>query len=211
MVSTSLLRKQVLEIGRRLYENGFVAGAEGNISCRLPDNQILITPSGHSKGRLAEEDLVVIDGGGAVLGGFRKPSSEFKLHTYIYDRRNDVNAIVHAHPIYCTAFACTDTGLPTNILPEIILTVGEIPLAKYGTPSTDELPESIDNLIDDHDMILLRNHGVVAAGDTLEDACNMVETAEQYAKTIYVAKSLGGAKSLTEDAVRKLTNIRNGI
>lgn len=211
MVSISVLRKQIIKIGQILCDKGFVAGTEGNISCRLTGNQILITPSGYSKGRLAEEDLVVIDSEGTNLSGSRKPSSEFRLHTFIYARRGNVNAIVHAHPVYCTAFACTDTGLPENILPEIILTAGEIPLADYGTPSTDELPSSIEGLIDIHDIILLRNHGIVSAGGDLYEALDRLETAEQYARIVFVAESLGGARPLTEDAVGKLTRFKNGI
>jgi len=211
MVSPSVLKDQIVEYGQRAYDKYLVAGTDGNISCRLLDGAILITPSGVAKGRLNQDDLVIIDRSGNRVAGEKKPSSEYKLHTLIYSRRNDVGAIIHAHPIYCTAFACTENGLANGVLPEIILSVGEIPLAEYGTPSTDELPESIADFISTHDTILLRNHGIVTVGKNLEEAYIKLETAEHFAKILHTAEDLGGAKPLSRDAIDKLMAIRKQL
>ena len=211
MVSPFVLRKEIVEYGQRIYEKNFVAGTDGNISCRLSDGEFLITPSGMAKGRMNPDDLVVIDADGNLTGGKNKPSSEFKLHTFIYSKRSDVDTIIHAHPVFCTAFACTENGFAQNILPEIVVTAGGIPLAEYGTPSTAELPESIAGLITEHDTILLQNHGIVTVGRNLEEAYIKLETAEHFAKILHAAQDLGGAKPLSRAAVDKLMEIKEQL
>lgn len=211
MASPFVLRKEMVEIGRRMYDKGFVAGTDGNISCRLPDNQILITPSGLAKGRLGPQDMVIIDFAGNVVTGALKPSSEFMLHTFIYSQRDDIDAIVHAHPVYCTAYASAGKPLAPCILPEVILNMGDIPLAQYGTPSTPEVARSVEDLIKCHDTILLENHGVVAGGKDLDDAYNKLELVEHFAKIVHAAESIGGAKPLSREAADKLMKIKEKI
>ena len=208
METPAALSESIAEIGRRMYDRYLIAGTDGNISCRLPDGSFLITPSGKAKGRLSPEDMVVIDEGGGIISGNGKPSSEFRLHTRIYSVRSDINAIVHAHPIFCTAYASAGKPLTASILPEIVLTVGDIPLANYGTPSTSELPDSVEELIESHDAILLRNHGVVVAGANLEEAFNRLEIVEHFAQILHTAKAIGGAKPLSNEQIDKLMKIK---
>jgi L-fuculose-phosphate aldolase len=208
METPTALSESMVEIGRRMYDKNLIAGTGGNISCRLPDGSFLITPSGKAKGRLSPEDTVVIDEGGSVILGKGRPSSEFRLHTYIYSARNNINAIVHAHPIFCTAYAAAGKPLAASILPEIVLTVGDIPLAEYGTPSTLELPDSVEKLIENHDAILLKNHGVVVAGKDLEDAFNKLEIVEHFAEILYTAEAIGGAKPLSNEQIDRLMKVK---
>ena len=208
MDTPTALSESIVEIGRRMYGKNLIAGTDGNISCRLPDGSFLITPSGKAKGRLSPEDMVVIDEGGSVISGNGRPSSEFRLHTYIYSARSDINAIVHAHPIFCTAYASAGKPLTASILPEIMLLAGDIPLAEYGTPSTSELPNSVEKLIENHDAILLRNHGVVVVGADLEDAFNKLEVVEHFAEILHAAEAIGGAKPLSNEQIDRLMRIK---
>lgn len=211
MISPFVLRKQIVEIGARMYEHDFVAGTDGNISCRLPRNQMLITPSGFAKGRLSPNDLVIVDYAGNLVNGSNKPSSEFLLHAFIYSQRDDIEAVVHAHPVYCTAYAATGKSLAPCILPEVMLSLGEVPLASYGTPSTQEIPSSVQDLISCHDTILLKNHGVVACGKDLENAYNKLELVEHFAKILHASESIGGAQPLSREQVDKLMRIKEKI
>jgi L-fuculose-phosphate aldolase len=208
MEALTALSESIVEIGRRMYGRNHIAGAGGNISCRLPDGSFLITPSGKAKGRLSPEDMVVIDEGGSVISGKGRPSSEFRLHTYIYSARSDINAIVHAHPIFCTAHASAGKPLTASILPEIVLMIGDIPLAEYGTPSTSELPDSVEKHIEDHDAILLRNHGVVVVGQDIEDAFNKLEIVEHFAEILHAAEAIGGAKPLSNEQIDRLMKVK---
>jgi L-fuculose-phosphate aldolase len=202
---------RIIDIGRRMYDREMIAGTSGNISCRLTDDRILITRSGAAKGRLAPGDLVVINGDGKIFEGTGRPSSEFRLHNRIYELRSDVASVIHAHPVYCTAWATVEKPLPDNVFPEIVLMLGDIPLADYGTPSTDELPKSIEKLILDRDVILLRNHGVVAVAGEIEDAYNKLEMAEQCSRIQHEAEAIGGAKPLSSGQIDKLLEIRQAM
>lgn len=208
MISHTLLRDKVVEIGRRMHENDLIAGTDGNISCRLPDGTLLITPAGVAKGRMSPDDLLEIDMQGNVIAGSGTASSEFRMHATFYSIRTDMQAVVHAHPVYCTAFAAASKSMPGSVLPEIVMTIGEIPLAKYSTPSTSDLADSIQDLIKEHDVILLDHHGLVAAGRNLEEAYNRLELAEHYAKILHAAEDLGGAKSLTAEQLAALDAVR---
>lgn len=211
MDNLAAIGDRIIEIGRRMYDKEMIAGTSGNISCRLTGDRILITRSGSAKGRLAQGDLIVIDGDGKVCEGTGIPSSEFRLHTRIYALRSDVSTVIHAHPVYCTAWATARKPLPDNVLPEIVLMLGDIPLADYGTPSTDELPKSIEKLILSRDVILLRNHGVVAVSGEIEDAYNKLEMAEQCSRIQYEVEAIGGAKPLSRGQIEKLLEIREAM
>ena len=181
----------MIEVGRRLDQLGYVPATDGNISVRLSSREILATTSGVKKGFLLPRDFVVIDPLGQVLRGVGRPSTEIQMHLRIYHDRPDAMAVVHAHPPTATGFAVAGIPLTACVLPEVVATIGAVPLAPYATPSTADLPESIAPFIRDHDAILLANHGVVVFAPTLFDAANRMETVEQFAKILHVATTLG--------------------
>lgn len=201
------IRQQLVAIGRRLYEKGFVASNDGNLSYRLSDEYILTTPAGVSKGFMSPPDMVVVDLEGKVRTG-GKPSSELPLHLFLYRERPGVRAVVHAHPVYSTGFATAGLSLEECVAAEIITTLGSIPLAKYGTPSTPEVADTLRPYVHSCDAFLLANHGVVTVGKDLEDAYYKLERVEHYAHIIFVARQLGGEKSLPKSAVQKLFSLR---
>lgn len=203
------LRAAICEIGRMLYERGFVAGGDGNISARLADGTLLATPTMVCKGRMTSEMIVHTDSQGRALPGEGKPSSELAMHLEIYRLRNDVQAVVHAHPPCATGFAVAGQALDKALLSEVVLTLGCIPLTKYGTPSTNELVEALTPFIPSHDALLLANHGAVAYGATMEGALSNMETIEHFARISLVAHLLGGARQLPADAVAKLIDVRD--
>ncbi|NIT36429.1 MAG: class II aldolase/adducin family protein [candidate division Zixibacteria bacterium] len=203
-------RKEIVEIGRRCYERGFVAATDGNMSCRVGDNLVAATPAGLCKGNLAADDVVVLDAAGRRVEGHREASSEILLHLEIYKERPDVNGVVHAHPPTATGFAVARMPLAECVLPEVIATFGNVPLAPYATPSTPEVPESIRPKLRDHNAFLLANHGTVTLGATLEEAYFTLEKVEQFARVMLVARQLGRVAVLTRDDVAKLTQIAPG-
>jgi len=199
----------MIEVGRRLDQLGYVPATDGNISVRLSLREILATVSGVRKGLLAPRDFVVIDPEGHVLRGAGRPSTEIQMHLRIYRDRPDAMAVVHAHPPTATGFAVAGIPLTACVLPEVVATIGAVPLAPYATPSTPDLPESIAPFIKDHDAILLANHGVVVFAPTLFDAANRMETVEQFAKILFVATTLGQVNRLTGGQVDQLNEIRH--
>jgi L-fuculose-phosphate aldolase len=206
-MSDQEIRQQLVEIGRRMYEKSFVAANDGNLSYRVADNHILTTPTGVSKGFMSPQQMVVVDIDGKVLNG-GKPSTELLMHLFFYRERQDVNAVVHAHPIFSTGFATAGLSLEDCVAAEIITTLGSIPLAKYGTPSTPELADTLRPYVHTCDAFLLANHGVVTVGKDLDEAYYKLERVEHYAHIIFVARQLGGEKKLPEAAVEKLFSIR---
>ncbi len=201
------LRQQLCEIGRRMYARGMVAANDGNLSVRLSDGNILTTPTGVSKGFMSPETMAIVDRESRVLGG-GKPSTEILMHLFIYRERPEVRAVVHAHPIHATGFAMAGLALENCVAAEIIATLGSIPLANYGTPSTPELGESLRPHIHRADAILLANHGVVTMGADLGEAYFRLERVEHYAQIVAVARQLGGEKSLPRGEVEKLFALR---
>ena len=202
-------KKEIIEAGRRLYERGYVVSSDGNISVRLDDKRILTTPAGMNKGELKRDDLVVVDMDGKKLQGRREPSSELNMHLFIYRNRPDVKAIVHAHPPYCTGYATAGIPLDKCVLPEVILTIGSIPLAQYATPSTEEVAESLKPYIADSQAVLLANHGAVTFGKDVMDAYRKLERIEHAAHISFVSHTLGGQRILPEEQVKKLEDIRS--
>ncbi len=204
-------KRKLVEICKRVYEKGFVAATDGNISTITPDNTFLITRSGISKGAVTEDDIIEIDASGKILKGNGILSTEFKIHLFAYSRRPEVNAVVHCHPVYATAFAASGEDFSKHIFPEIILTLGKVPLCKYATPSTDELALSMEPYIDHAWAFLLQNHGAVTLGLNLDDAYYKMEKLEHTAQTIFAAKLLGGEKELTFEKVKELINLANEV
>ena len=185
-----------------------MAANEGNISVRLKD-KVVVTPTLRCKGFLAVEDLVTVDLTGRKIAGALEPTSELLLHLHVYKKRPDVATIIHAHPPYSTAVATAGLELPGDVLPEVFLSLGKIPLAAYGTPSTQELPDSIDDLIMIHDALLLKNHGVITVGKELEETYFKLEKVEHFAKIFFIASSLGRVDRLSARDVEKLKELRS--
>lgn len=201
------LRKVLLDICHRVYEKGFVSAYDGNLSVRLSNKRILITPSGKCKGELAQDDFLEIDYNGKLLKGKGKVSTEVKIHLLAYSKRDDINSVIHCHPVYATAFASSGLGLTEPVLPEVILTLGKVPLCKYGTPSTDEVPLSMLPHIDYVWALLLENHGAVTFGHDIMSAYYRMEKLEYAAHTIAVCRLLGGEKTIPAKKLRQLYSV----
>lgn len=202
------IKDEICEIGRRVYQNGFVAANDGNISVRAGENQFFITPTGVSKGYMSPDMIIKVNGEGDILEGSLKPSSELKMHLRIYKERPDVNGVVHAHPPTATGFAVARIPLDKYIMPEAVINLGSVPIVEYGTPSTDELPDNISRYLEEYDAVLLENHGALTVGNDLLSAYFRMETLEFYAKVSLVAKQLGGEKELTQSQVERLLELR---
>lgn len=199
----------IIEIGRRLWQRGYIAANDGNISVRLNENKILTTPTGISKGFMTEEMILLIDMQGQVMekSAFR-PSSEVKMHIEVYKQREDIHSVVHAHPPFATAFAVAGIPMNRNVLPEAVLTLGAVSIAPYGTPSTTDIPDSIKPFIQQSDAVLLENHGALTLGTDLITAYHRMETLEHTASITYRAMQLGQVNEIPESEVRKLMKIR---
>ncbi len=202
------IRADIVEIGRRLFSRGFVASNDGNISVRIDGNRLITTPKSVSKGFMTPDMMVVVDYSGKKIAGDRDPSSELPMHLEIYRSRPDVNAVVHAHPPTATGFAVAGVPLTKAVLAEVVTTLGSIPIAEYGTPSTRELPDAVRKYIKAHDGMLLANHGAVTCGDTAMAAYYKMETIEHFAKISLVARMLGRENLLSKDEVDRLQGLR---
>ncbi|MEJ6950387.1 class II aldolase/adducin family protein [Halanaerobiaceae bacterium ANBcell28] len=211
MKSEFELKKEICEVGRRIYNNGFVAANDGNISVRIGANEVLTTPTGVSKGFMTPDMIVKADMNGNVISGKLRPSSELKMHLDVYKQRDDVKSVVHAHPPTATGFAVAGIPLEEMIMPEVIITLGTIPIAKYGTPSTDEIPMAVREHLDCYDGFLLENHGALTVGSDLMNAYFKMETIELAAKINLTARQLGGVKEISKDNVDKLYDVRKKL
>jgi L-fuculose-phosphate aldolase len=203
-------RREIVDIGRRLWERGFVAANDGNISVRLGD-RVVVTPTGLSKGFLSPNDMVVVSPTGEKLSGGADPTSELPMHLAVYRARQDVRAVVHAHPPKATGFAVAGVALAQCVLPEVILTLGEVPLAGYATPSTEEVVRALSGFLPRYNAILLSNHGALTLGTDLSQAYFRMETVEHFAEITLAARALGGPSPLSSDDVRKLLNVREKL
>jgi L-fuculose-phosphate aldolase len=204
------LRREIVEIGRRVHQRGYVAGYDGNISARLDSHRILSTPTTICKGMMAADDLVVCDYEGRKISGRRQVTSEIAMHLLIYRRRGDVQGIVHAHPPTATGYAAAGIPLNKALISEVVLNFGCIPLAGYGTPGTPELTEALLPLVGSYDAILMANHGVVTYGPDLLRAYFKMETVEHFAQISLVTELLGRQVLLSGAEVDKLLAARAG-
>src|ERR1700739_2639981 len=202
-------RLAVVQFGRLLHDNGFVAATDGNLSVRLGENRLLVTPTCMSKGMMRPADMVIVDMGGNRLAGKRRVSTEIGRDLRIYRRRPEVRGVVHAHPPTATGFAASGFDLNRPLVCEVVVGLGSIPLARYGTPGTPELTDALEPLIPNHDAILMANHGVVTFGSSLENAYLKMETVEHFAKIALVTHLLGHEQPLGEKEVEKLVAVRN--
>jgi len=210
MQSEMDIKIEMCEIGKRVYNRGMVAANDANFSVKLSENEFLCTPTGVSKGFMTPEYICKVDAEGNVIEaneGF-KPSSEIKMHMRVYKEREDVKAVVHAHPMYATTFAVCGLPLTEPIMPEAVLSLGTVPLAKYGTPSTMEIPDAVSEYLPYYDAVLLENHGALSYADSLMGAYHKMESLEFYARLLYQAKMLGGPKELTDEQVKRLYGMR---
>jgi L-fuculose-phosphate aldolase len=200
-------RRDLIQICRLLYERSYVVSSDGNVSVLLDDQRVLATPTMTCKGRMSEELIAITDLAGNPLND-RRASSELAMHLLIYRERPDVRAVCHAHPPHGTAFAVAGLPIDQPILSEVILTLGCVPLAEYGTPSTGELTDAMRPLIKHHNALLMANHGAVAYGSDLWQAFDRLETLEHTAKIAILSRVLGGSRNLSPDAIEKLINVR---
>ncbi len=203
-------REMICEIGRRMYQKGFVAANDGNISVRTGDNSIWGTPTNVSKGFMNQEMIVKLDLAGRVLAGTRQPSSEIKMHLRVYQENTSIKAVVHAHPPIATSFAIAGIPLDKPILPEAIVLLGNVAVAPYATPGSIEVPEAIAPFCRDYNAVLLANHGALTWGASLIEAYHRMETLEHYASILlYTEKIIKQVNQLNEDQIEKLLKIRD--
>ncbi|HEX7315859.1 MAG TPA: class II aldolase/adducin family protein [Pyrinomonadaceae bacterium] len=200
-------RREIVRVGKLLYERSYVVSSDGNVSVRLDDGRVLATPTQTNKGRMTEDGLAVTDLEGKAFND-RRASSELAMHLLIYRERPDVRSVCHAHPPHGSAFAVAGLAIDQPILSEVILTLGCVPLAEYGTPSTDELTEAMRPLVKNHNALLMANHGAVAYGADVWQAFDRLETLEHTAKIAILARALGGARDLSPDSIEKLIDVR---
>lgn len=203
------LRQDLVEFGRMLHAQGFVAATDGNLSIRMDSDRVMITPTAVSKGMMHPEEMVIVDLQGERLSGPCRPSSEINMHLTIYRMRPEVGAVVHAHPCTATAFASAGIALDEPLCSEVVITLGAVPLAPYATTGTDELSESLMPYIPDHNAILMANHGVVTYGIDLRQAYLRMEAVEHYAKIVLAARQLGCNRTLDDEQLEKLFAARS--
>lgn len=204
------LRREMCEIAHRMHAKGLVAASDGNLSCRAPGNQLLITASGTHLGELKPDDISRVALDGRLVAG-RKASSEMPLHLAVYRERADVSAVVHAHPPIATSFTYAGVSMAECVIPEVVLTLGTIPTAPYATPGSDEGPYAIAGLIRDHDAILLERHGSVTVGKSPTDAYYKLEKVEHAAEILFHARQLGRVIPLSREELRKIAAVRERL
>ena len=208
MPSILTLKQQIVDIGRRMYQRGMVAANDGNISARVDESRILITPTGISKGFMQPSDLVTIDFDGRVLEKGKTPTSELDLHLAVYRERPEINSVCHAHPPYGTAHAVVGIPLDTCFLSEMITALGSVPVVPYATPGTVELPAALRPFIRKYDAFLLQNHGVLTLGKDLTDSYHKMETLEHTAHINFISRLLGTPNILEDEQVEALLKQR---
>lgn len=206
------IREQICDICHKMWQLGWVAANDGNISVKLEDGTFLATPTGISKSFITPEKIVRINAKGEVLeaiDGYR-PSSEIKMHLRCYEEREDVGAVLHAHPPVATGYAVADIALDEYSMIETVIALGSIPVTPYGTPSTYEVPDAIAPYLGEHDAVLLKNHGALTVGADVLTAYYRMETLELFAKISLNAHLLGGAKEISRKDIDRLISMREG-
>ncbi len=204
MAAEADLRADIVRVCRRLDARGLIAGADGNVSVRLDDGNLLVTPAGMLKVELRPEDLVVVDPGGHLVSGNHLASSEVRMHIGIYSRRPDVRAVVHAHPPTATAFGVVGEDFMAPVLPEVVLQMGGVPLVPYATPGGEPLADQFEPFLPDHDAFLMANHGATTVGPTLAIAHQRMESLEHAARIMLAARQLGRVRTLTDSQAAEL-------
>ncbi len=218
--SEQALRQSIVQVGRLMYDKDLICGIDGNISARLDEERLLITPSGLPKGLLTEDQLLVVTMDGVPMGSNEalrqglKPTSELPMHLEVYRQRPDVEAVVHAHPPLAVTLSIAGIPMSLNVLPEVMLMLGRIPTAPYSLPSSEENATAIRTLIRDHDAIILERHGSLTVGDSPMQAFMRLESVEQNARILFMLAQLGGGdplaagEELDDDQVERLMQLR---
>ena len=204
------LKEQIVDICHKMWQLGWVAANDGNITVKVDEGHYIATPTGISKSFITKDKLVLIDDDGNLVKASEgyKPSSEIKMHLRCYKERPDVGAVVHAHPPTATGFAVAHVPMDSFCMVETVITIGSVPIAPYGTPSTNELPDAITPYLAEHDVLLLENHGALALGADLLTAYYRMETLELQAKISLTARLLGGEKEISDENVKRLISMR---
>lgn len=209
MQNAHKIKQDICEIGRRLYNKGFAAANDGNITVRISDNEVLCTPTMHSKGFLKPEDISTIDMTGKQIAGAKKRSSEALLHLEIYKQRADVKSVVHCHPPHATAFAIAREPIPQCVLPEVEVFLGDVPITKYETPGGQGFADTILPFVSKTNVIILANHGTVSYGESVERAYWWTEILDAYCRMLMLAKDLGRINFFTEPKQRELLELKD--
>ena len=203
------LRQGLCRIGALSYQKGYIVGADGNLSARLRDGTILVTPAGAMKGFLEPQHIAHVDLEGRVLDGGPRPSTEIAIHLVSYAERPDVEAVIHTHPPHAVALSIAGVDMQLPVIPEVIVTIGGTPTTAYATPGTSELPESIRAVVRCSDTLIMRNHGAVTLGGNLMDAFKKLDMVEHTARILWLVHALkGSVEPLPAEAVRKLLETR---
>ncbi len=203
------LKREMIRFSALLYERGYLVSTDGNLSMRSAES-FLTTPTGRNKGLIEADDLVLVDAKGKSLEEHKNPSSELPMHLKVYEMRPEVQAVIHCHPVYTTVIAASDQDLDTCLITESIVGLGQVPKAPLALPSTPEVANSIAPLLSCTDVILLQNHGLLAYGESLEEAYNKVEAAEHFAKIQVITYQAGIQKPVPPEDVERLEKLREG-
>ena len=205
------LKEQICEIGRRVYDRGFAAANDGNISIRVGENEVLCTPTMICKGFMTPDDICAVDLDGNQIAGKRKRTSEILLHLTIMKHRPDVKAAVHCHPPHATAFAIAGEAIPQCVLPEVEVFMGEVPIAPYETPGTQQFADTVVPFLEASNTIILKNHGTISFGKDLQDAYWKTEILDAYCRILLLAKQLGGINYFDEREARELLDLKTRL
>lgn len=208
MANVHEIKKDICEIGRRIYDKGFAAANDGNITVRVSDNEVLCTPTLHCKGFLKPDDIATIDMQGNQIAGRKKRSSEALLHLEIYRQRPEIKSVVHCHPPHACAFAVAREPIPQCILPEVEVFLGDIPITVYETPGGQAFADTILPYVKKTNIIILANHGTVSYGETVEKAYWWTEILDAYCRILLLAKSLGRVNYFSEEKERELLELK---
>jgi len=208
MINVHKIKQEICEIGDRLYKKGFAAANDGNISCRLSDNEVVCTPTMISKGYMKPDDLCIVDMEGNQLSGRRKRTSEIKLHLAIMKERPDAKAVVHCHPPHATAFGIAREPIPLCVLAEVEIYLGEVPITKYAMSGSQEFVDTVLPFVKKANAIILANHGTVSYGATVEEAYWRTEILDAYCRMLMLARGLGRINYFTEPEARALLELK---
>ena len=201
----------ICDVCHKMWQLGWVAANDGNVTAMLDDGTLLATPTGMSKSFITPDKLIRIDRAGNVLEAPQglRPSSETKMHLRCYDKRSDVRSVIHAHPPGATGFAVAHKAMDMYNMIEDVAAIGSVPLTPYGTPSTFEVPDAIEPYLEEHDVMLLENHGALAVGSDVITAFYRMESLELWAKITINAVILGGSRDISRENIDKLINLRS--
>jgi L-fuculose-phosphate aldolase len=208
-VNAHKIKQEICDIGRRIYNRGFAAANDGNISYRIGENEVLCTPTMHCKGFLTPDDICTVDMEGKQLAGRKKRSSEVLLHLTIMKERPDVKSVVHCHPPHATAFAVAREPIPQCVLPEVEVFLGDVPITRYETPGGQKFADTVLPFVKKTNVVILANHGTVSFGETVERAYWWTEILDAYCRILMLARDLGRVNHLTQGETRELLELKS--